>query len=312
MATDASTTTVVSSLPLEFLKTITDNFSPAHKIGQGGFGTVYWGTLVDGTKIAIKKLEENSLVTRDKQFKNEVESLMEIRHENIVKLVAFCHETRKEVLQNNGRLLLQDITHVLLCYEYLPMGSLEKYIFAGPLHWNKRFIIIKGICKGLHFLHTMERPIIHMDLKPDNILLDENMQPKIADFGLSRLFGEGQTRVVTQNFVAARGYVAPEYVYSGEISTRSDIYSLGLLIIEIATGERNSSFGSTSDMSAVNFINSVRQNWTDEYTSSRYPSDCLEEVKICISIGLRCVEHDRNKRPTMEAIVNELNEVRAG
>ncbi|XBI24478.1 hypothetical protein VPH35_049575 [Triticum aestivum] len=146
-----------------------------------------------------------------------------------------------------------------------------------------------------------------MDLKPENILLDGKMILKIADFGLSRLFGQEQTRMRTQNVVGSYGYIAPEYLYKGEISTKSDIYSLGLLILETTTVEKNCS---NNEPSATQFIKSVHDNWTDEHIVSQWPHldrDRFQQIKVCIKIGLECVEIDRQKRPSIEEIVNRLN-----
>jgi len=205
-------------------------------------------------------------------------------------------------------ILLQMFFESLLCHEYLERGSLQKNLFgegSSYLPWETRFKIIKGICHGLRFLHRI--PIIHMDLKPENILLDNNMMPKIADFGLSRLFGQEQTRANTQNVVGSYGYIAPEYLYRGEISTQSDIYSLGLLIIETTTGEKNQP--NHNEPSARDFIEKVRQTWTDGYIASMYSkfyANDLQEVRVCIDIGLECVEIDRKKRPSIESIVERL------
>uniref|UniRef100_R7WEG5 non-specific serine/threonine protein kinase n=1 Tax=Aegilops tauschii TaxID=37682 RepID=R7WEG5_AEGTA len=217
--------TLPKNLPLDFLKTITDQFSEARKIGTGAFGTVY------------------------------------------------------------------------MCFTSSEVHT--------KMDWNIRFNIIKGICNGLHFVHSI--PIVHMDLKPENILLDDNMVPKIADFGLSRLFGQEQTRMNTQNVVGSYGYIAPEYLYRGEISTKSDIYSLGLLIMETTTGEKNCP---GKEPSAVQFIKNVRENWKEQRIASEYPlldADGLQQVKKCIEIGLECVEIDRLKRPSIETILDKLN-----
>ncbi|RCV37776.1 hypothetical protein SETIT_8G089300v2 [Setaria italica] len=318
MAPDASRgskpsllSTLPNELPAEFLKDITDGFSLERKLGQGAFGTVYLGILQDGQPIAVKKLADNSPVAPEKQFLNEVINLMAVQHENIVKLFGYCHATLKKVIEHGGRYILVDVVERLLCYEYCPKGNLDKCIFDASTRpdWKTCFKIIKGICQGLHFLHKeMDRPIIHLDLQPANILLDDNMVPKISDFGLSRLFGEEQTRINTINVVGAKGYMAPEYLYRGEISTRSDIYSLGVLIIEITTGERN--FSSEKDMSARDFIDKVRAKWTDEHIASKCSSldaVSLQEVRTCIEIGLKCVDIDQRKRPTIVEILDKLN-----
>ncbi|KAI4997729.1 hypothetical protein ZWY2020_053071 [Hordeum vulgare] len=298
--------TLPKELPLDFLRTITDQFADKCILGTGAFGTVYTGVMPDNQRIAVKKLAESAPVARDKAFTNEVQNIMALRHKNVVKLVGYCHEGQKKVVQNNGRYIVADVYESLLCYEYLPVGSLQKNLFDKPINmaWDTRFKIIKGICDGLLFLQRI--PIIHMDLKPQNILLDDNMTPKIADFGLSRLFGQEQTRANTQNVVGSYGYIAPEYLYRGEISTQSDIYSLGLLIIETTTGEKNTP--KQNEPSAREFIERVRQNWTQGHIASIYQlnPNGLQEVKLCIEIGLECVHIERKGRPSIESIVDRL------
>ncbi|KAM0838710.1 hypothetical protein ACQ4PT_060797 [Festuca glaucescens] len=299
--------TLPKKLPLDFLKNITDQLSQERILGTGAFGTVYKGIAPDGETIAVKKLAENAPLPPEKAFTNEVTNLMALQHENVVRLVGYCHEIQKKVVQSNKRYIVADVVESLLCYEYLPQGSLRKNLFevGAEMDWDTRFNIIKGICNGVLFLHNI--PIVHMDLKPENILLDCNMVPKIADFGLSRLFGEEQTRVNTQNVVGSYGYIAPEYLYRGEISTKSDIYSLGLLIMETTTGEKNCH---GNEPSAEKFIQNVRENWKEQRIASEYPSleaDCLQQVKKCIEIGLECVQIEGQKRPSIQTIIDKLN-----
>uniref|UniRef100_A0ACD5ZE70 Uncharacterized protein n=1 Tax=Avena sativa TaxID=4498 RepID=A0ACD5ZE70_AVESA len=315
-----------AELPYDFLKKITNDFAEDRKISGSPFGTLYMGVVPDGDRvIAVKKLQENAPMPADKTFKKEVQNVMVLKHENIVQLVGFCSETNKKLVQLDGRYIQADITESLLCYEYLPVGSLQDNLFgdkaadqnaassAEPgIDWDTRFKIIKGICKGLHYLHKLDIPIIHMDLKPENILLDANMVPKIADFALSRVFGQEQTRLCTQTVVGSYGYMAPEYLYRGEISAQSDIYSLGLMIIEITTREKN--IPEKDQPSARNFIDKVRKEWTVEHIASKYTlldSEGLQQVKKCIEIGLQCVEVDRKCRPPIEEIVDTLNGLRA-
>lgn len=211
------------------------------------------------------------------------------------------------MVQNNGRYIVADVYESLLCYEYLPKGSLNKNLFEVPkkMDWETRFKIIKGVCKGLLFLHSI--PILHLDLRPENIWLDNYMRPKIADSGLFRLFDQAHT-LTTEDVMGSYGYIAPpEYLYRGNISFKYDIYSLGLLIMEISTGERNCP---GKGPSAVHIIKNVRDNWTEEHIASEYPSldpDCLNQIKACINIGLECVEIDRRKRPSIEKILDTLN-----
>ena len=302
--------TLPKELPLDFLKKITNNF--ASELGSGAFGSVYKGTLDDGGVVAVKKLAENSPVPRDKIFANEVQNIMVLQHENIVKLVAYCREAQSRLVQSNGRHIIAEITETLLCYEYLPNGSLDQSLFgeSSNIDWDERFKIIKGICEGIRFLHTLPNPVLHLGLKPQNIFLDDNMAPKIAEFGFSRIFGQEQTRMNTQSVVGSVGYMAPEYLYTGEISARSDIYSLGLIIMEISTREKNSS--SIDQKHARKYIDGVKNNWKQEEIMSQYPD--LEEygvdqLEACIKIGLRCVEIEQQKRPSIEEIVSMLNQL---
>lgn len=300
-----------SLLPFDFIKGVTEDFAEERKIGQGGFGVVYKGVLANGGVIAVKRFRDVSTIY-DKQFENEVGSLLQISHKNIVKLLGYCYESRKKVVEHRGRYIIAEEVEKLLCYEYMPKGSLDKHLFDERcrLDWHMRYKIIRGICDGLHFLHEgLERPIIHMDLKPENILLDDNMVPKIADFGFSRLFGQEQTRTCTQNVIGSIGYMAPEYIYRGEVSMQSDVYSFGVLLLEIVTGEKN--YPNKHDMTAKNFIENVRQNWTKmSDIVSKYPSlgvDCYKQIKRCIDIGLNCVQTNRKDRPSVREITRKLN-----
>lgn len=298
-------------LPLDFLRSITDQFSEDRKLGADEFGSTYKGIMPDGLNIVVKRLKENSPVARGKVFDTELAIIMGLRHKNIVKVVAYCHEVQKKVVQRNGRYVVAEIVESLICYEYATVGSLHVNLFGkttnrADVQWSTRFKIIKDICEGLNFMHNI--PIIHMDLKPENIWLDDGKVAKIANFGLSRIFGEEQTREYTQNLVGSYGYIAPEYLYRGEISTKSDIYSLGLIIIEITTGERNHS---SNEPSAREYIEKIREEWTDGHIASMYKTltaDILQQqVCVCIQTGLQCVEIDRQKRPPIEEIVHRLN-----
>ncbi|CAN6362469.1 unnamed protein product [Urochloa humidicola] len=281
-------------LSLQYLKDITNNFSSDRKIGEGGFGVVYKGVEVQsGGVIAVKKLKP-ILGGQDKQFKNEANLLARVNHNNIVKLIGYCDKTKERPVYDDyqQKYIVAEVQEKLLCYEYLSNGSLDNIIFdqSFGLDWHNRYKIVVGICHGLHYLHggLDNTPIIHMDLKPSNILLDDTMQPKIADFGLSRLFSEEQTRTCTKNVVGSIGYMAPEYLVRGEISTKSDIYSLGILILE------------------------VRKNWTDmSQIASKLPSlgrDCILQVHRCIEIGLSCVDDDKERRPSAGQILLQLSE----
>ncbi|VVA39719.1 PREDICTED: cysteine-rich, partial [Prunus dulcis] len=223
---------LVESLQYDFetIRSATDDFSDANKLGQGGFGAVYKGRLANGTYIAVKRLFKNS-EQGDREFKTEVTLVAQLQHRNLVRLLGFC-------LKAGERIVI---------YEYVPNTSLNHFIFdpidQAHLDWETRYKIIGGIARGLLYLHEDSRlRIIHRDLKPSNILLDEDMNPKIADFGMARLFMMDQTQGDTNTIAGTYGYMAPEYVMYGRFSVKSDVFSFGVLILEILSGKRISSF----------------------------------------------------------------------
>ncbi|XP_042426772.1 receptor-like serine/threonine-protein kinase SD1-8 isoform X3 [Zingiber officinale] len=217
------------------IRKATDDFAVTNKLGEGGFGSVYKGRLEDGQFIAVKRLSENSKQGFE-ELNNEVKLIVRLQHTNLVRLLGWCiHENEK-----------------MLIYEYMPNKSLDKYLFdsnhSTQLDWHKRFCIIQGIAQGLLYLHRYSRlRIIHRDLKTSNILLDENMIPKISDFGLARIFGESHMEQNTRRVVGTFGYMAPEYGLHGRFSEKSDVYSFGVILLEIISGKRNSGSYSIND-----------------------------------------------------------------
>ncbi|KAK8651821.1 hypothetical protein V6N13_141400 [Hibiscus sabdariffa] len=220
-------------LPLFDFATIaraTDNFSPSNKIGEGGFGSVYKGILDDGLEIAVKRLSKGS-TQGDIEFRNEVEQIAIVQHRNLVKLLGCC-------IQKDEKALI---------YEFMPNKSLDFFIFdqvrSMLLDWPMRYNIINGIARGLLYLHQdSPQRVIHRDLKAANVLLDKEMNAKISDFGLARSFGEKQTAADTNRVVGTYGYMSPEYVIDGVYSTKSDVFSFGVLLLEIISGKRNRGF----------------------------------------------------------------------
>ncbi|AES98412.2 cysteine-rich receptor-kinase-like protein [Medicago truncatula] len=210
------------------VKVATNDFSDSNKLGEGGFGAVYQGTLSNGQVIAVKRLSMNS-GQGDLEFKNELILMAKLQHQNLVRLLGFTIEGRER----------------LLVYEFVPNKSLDYFIFdptkKAQLDWEKRYKIIKGIARGVLYLHEDSRlRIIHRDLKAGNILLDENMNAKISDFGMARLILVDQTQENTSSVVGTYGYMAPEYVMHGEFSVKSDVFSFGVLVLEIISGLKNS------------------------------------------------------------------------
>ncbi|KAK9095755.1 hypothetical protein Sjap_021252 [Stephania japonica] len=210
----------------------TNNFSPANKLGEGGFGPVYKGRLEEGQEIAVKKLSKSSGQGL-KEFKNEIMLIAKLQHTNLVRLLG-CSIKKEEKM---------------LIYEYMPNKSLDFFLFdptgdgRKTLDWRKRVNIIEGVAQGLLYLHKYSRlRIIHRDLKASNILLDAEMNPKISDFGMARIFGGNDSAANTNRIVGTYGYMSPEYAMEGIFSMKSDVFSYGVLLLEIVSGRKNTGF----------------------------------------------------------------------
>ncbi|EMS61842.1 Cysteine-rich receptor-like protein kinase 26 [Triticum urartu] len=284
------------ALPLSLLEHITSGFSDDNEIGDGGFARVYKGILDNGT-VAVKKLS-GMVDIDDKKFSKEVRCLMLAKHRNIVRFLGYCSDTQGEMMNYEGELVLADVRQRLLCFEYLSQGSLDKQITdtSHGLEWRKCYEIISGICDGLCYLH--QKRIVHLDLKPANILLDDNMMPKIADFGLSRCFKENQSRIITLKLIGTLGYMPPEF-YGGQITFKFDIYSLGIIIIEILTGEKG-----------YPNIDKVLGRWRNKLEKTQGDTQ-LVQVRVCTEIAIECIDSDPAKRPDIQHIVNRLGETRS-
>ncbi|XP_059436764.1 cysteine-rich receptor-like protein kinase 10 [Corylus avellana] len=292
--------TSVESLQFNFgtIRAATNNFSDANKIGKGGFGVVYRGRLSNGQEIAVKRLSKNS-GQGDLEFKNEVLLVAKLQHRNLVKLLGFC-------LEGNERLLI---------YEFVPNTSLDHYIFdpmkRADLDWGRRYKIIGGIARGLLYLHEDSRlRIIHRDLKTGNILLDAKMNPKISDFGMARLFVLDQTEGSTNRIVGTYGYMAPEYAMFGQFSIKSDVFSFGIIILEIVSGQKITSFRNTQNMEYL--LSYAWRNWREGTASNLIDPILMKggskpEIMRCIHIGLLCVQQNVDDRPDMASAVLMLN-----
>ncbi|XP_052182789.1 cysteine-rich receptor-like protein kinase 44 isoform X1 [Diospyros lotus] len=287
----------LESLKYDFhtLCAATDNFSNANKLGQGGFGIVYKGKLDEGQEIAVKRLSTNS-VQGELEFKNEVMLMAKLQHRNLVRLLGFC-------LQGIERLLV---------YEFVPNSSLDHFLFDPTkrtyLDWERRSKIISGVARGLLYLHEDSRlRIIHRDLKASNVLLDAEMNPKISDFGMARLFVTDETQGSTNRIVGTYGYMAPEYAMHGNFSIKSDIFSFGVLILEIVTGKKNTSF--QNDENLEDLLSYVWKAWKEGTASNLIDpmlssgSRSMREMMRCLNIGLLCVQEKVADRPTMASVV---------
>ncbi|KAK2639356.1 hypothetical protein Ddye_027151 [Dipteronia dyeriana] len=278
---------------LDTIANATNNFSFNNKLGEGGFGPVYNGTLVDGQEIVVKRLSKISTQGIN-ELKNEVILIAKLQHRN-VKLLGCC-------IQGEERILI---------YEFMPNKSLDHFIFdqtrSKLLDWSKRFYIICGIARGLLYLHQDSRlRIIHRDLKTSNVLLDHEMIPKISDFGLARIFNGDQHEVNTNRVVGTYGYMAPEYAINGIFSIKSDIFSFGILLLELASGKKNRGFYHLDcNLSLIGYAWKLWKEGkllelTDPFFRESYNE--LEAIR-CIHISLLCLEHQPEDWPSMSTVV---------
>ncbi|CAN1281426.1 G-type lectin S-receptor-like serine/threonine-protein kinase At4g27290 [Linum perenne] len=271
----------------------------SNKLGEGGYGPVYVGVMVDGQEIAVKRLSSFS-GQGIKEFKNEVLLISKLQHRNLVKLLGCC-------IQGDEKMLV---------YEYMPNKSLDSFIFddgrSRLLDWGKRFNIICGIARGLLYLHQDSRlRIIHRDLKASNVLLDDELNPKISDFGLARSFGGDASEGNTNRVVGTYGYMAPEYAADGLFSVKSDVFSFGILVLEIISRKKSRGFYHADRSS--NLIGYAWKLWKEgkalEIMDSALDEECSEnvsQVMRCIHIGLLCVQNCADDRPTMANVVMML------
>ncbi|KAM0904377.1 hypothetical protein ACQ4PT_018077 [Festuca glaucescens] len=311
-------------LPFEFLTDITCNFSSERELGRGGYGVVYKGVLPSGKTIAVKKLFDLHRL-EDEKFRKEVSYLMGIKHRNVVLFVGYCAKSSWEAidLQGGGNYIFAETRERLLCFEHVCNKSLDKYISyeSSGLEWKIRYEIVRGICAGLHYLHE-ECHIVHLDLKPENILMDATLVPKIADFGLSKIFGDKETRIITVNRPGTHGYMAPEYLIQGVVSIKADIYSLGVIIIEILTGYRNYPLSSlphfqqlsednspqSTEASFQYFKEKILETWRKRLQKSQ-GGTILEQIRVCAELGIQCVEFNPENRPVTKHMIDRLDEV---
>ncbi|KAF8669214.1 hypothetical protein HU200_051544 [Digitaria exilis] len=285
--------------PLEMVAAATDDFSAANKLGEGGFGHVYKGTLPGGEEVAVKRLSRSSGQGLE-EFKNEVILIAKLQHRNLVKLLGCCIQGEEKIL----------------VYEYMPNKSLDAFLFdparRGLLDWKTRFHIIEGIARGLLYLHRDSRlRVVHRDLKASNILLDRDMNPKISDFGMARIFGGEQNQVNTDRVVGTLGYMSPEYAMEGLFSVRSDVYSFGILVLEIVSGQKNSSFHHMEG--TINIVGHAWQLWSSGEgerlvdPAVRAAGGSATEVALrCVHMALLCVQDHACDRPDIAYVAMAL------
>nr|XP_011459977.1 PREDICTED: cysteine-rich receptor-like protein kinase 7 isoform X2 [Fragaria vesca subsp. vesca] len=279
------------------IKAATNNFSSKNKLGEGGFGPVYKGTLRKGQQIAVKRLSKTSNQGLE-EFQNEVTLTATLHHVNLVRVLGYC--TKRE--------------EKMLIYEYMPNKSLDLYLFdpsrCDLLHWEQRVHIIEGVIQGLLYLQEYSNStIIHRDLKASNILLDDKMNPKISDFGLARAFRKNELEANTGRIVGTYGCVPPEYVRRGIYSMKFDVYSFGVLLLQIISGKRSSCFYGIDGN--LNLLEYAYELWKEgqgmdfvDPTLDDSTSSC--KLLRCMEVALLCVQENPVDRPSMLEVSSML------
>ncbi|KAL2480891.1 Protein kinase superfamily protein [Abeliophyllum distichum] len=286
----------ISYYDFQTLKKATKNFQENNLLGRGGFGPVFLGKLDDRRLIAVKKLSLDKSQQGEPEFLTEVRLITSIQHKNLVRLLGCC----------------SDGSERLLVYEYMKNRSLDLIIYEKSeplLNWTTRFQIILGIARGLQYLHEDSHiRIVHRDIKASNILLDDKFQPRIGDFGLARFFPEDQDFLSTR-FAGTLGYTAPEYALRGELSEKVDIYSFGVLVLEIISSRKNTDLTLPSEMQYLPeyawklYERSKLVNLIDPRMRDRFVE---KDVLQAIHVAFLCLQPHANLRPPMSEIVAVL------
>ncbi|XP_010555340.1 PREDICTED: probable receptor-like protein kinase At2g42960 isoform X3 [Tarenaya hassleriana] len=282
---------------LRDLELATNRFAAENVLGEGGYGVVYRGRLVNGTEVAVKKLL-NNMGQAEREFRVEVEAIGHVRHKNLVRLLGYCIEG----------------VHRMLVYEYVNNGNLEQWLHGamrqhGALTWEARMKIILGTAQALAYLHeAIEPKVVHRDIKASNILIDDEFNSKISDFGLAKLLGSGESHITTR-VMGTFGYVAPEYANTGLLNEKSDIYSFGVLLLEAVTGRDPVDYGRPAN--EVNLV-----EWLKMMVGTRRAEEVVDPsietkpstraLKRALLVALRCVDPEAEKRPKMSQVVRML------
>ncbi|KAK7274004.1 hypothetical protein RIF29_15073 [Crotalaria pallida] len=291
-------------ISIQVLREVTGNFSERNILGKGGFGTVYKGELHDGTKIAVKRMESGIMGEKGlSEFMSEIAVLTKVRHKHLVALLGHC-------LDGNERLLV---------YEYMPQGTLSQHLFdrkdddgSKPLDWKRRLIIALDVARGVEYLHSLAQQIfIHRDLKPSNILLGDDMRAKVSDFGLVRLAPEGQASFETR-VAGTFGYLAPEYAVTGRVTTKVDVYSYGVILMEMITGRK--AIDNSQPEENMHLVTWFRRMLLNKESFQKIidpeidvDDGALDSLRTVADLAGHCCSREPYQRPDMSHVVNVLS-----
>ncbi|OWM78769.1 probable receptor-like protein kinase At2g42960 [Punica granatum] len=282
---------------LRDLEVATNRFSAENVIGEGGYGVVYRGRLINGTEVAVKKLL-NNLGQAEKEFRAEVEAIGHVRHKNLVRLLGYCIEG----------------VHRMLVYEYVNNGNLDQWLHGGmrqhgSLTWEARMKVILGTAKALAYLHEgIEPKVVHRDIKSSNILIDEEFNAKVSDFGLAKVLGTNESHIATR-VMGTFGYVAPEYANTGLLNEKSDVYSFGVLLLEAITGRDPVDYARPAN--EVNLV-----EWLKMMVGTKRAEEVVDlnievkpptrALKRALVVAVRCIDPEWDQRPRMTQVVRML------
>lgn len=282
---------------LRDLEFATNRFSKENVLGEGGYGVVYRGRLVNGTEVAIKKIF-NNMGQAEKEFRVEVEAIGHVRHKNLVRLLGYCVEG----------------VNRMLVYEFVNNGNLEQWLHGamrqhGIFTWENRMKVVIGTAKALAYLHeAIEPKVVHRDIKSSNILIDDEFNGKVSDFGLAKMLGSDKSHITTR-VMGTFGYVAPEYANTGMLNEKSDVYSFGVLLLETVTGRDPVDYSRSAN--EVNLV-----EWLKMMIANRRAEEVVDPIlevrptiralKRALLIALRCVDPDSEKRPKMGQVARML------
>ncbi|XWS22951.1 hypothetical protein CRYUN_Cryun29cG0079800 [Craigia yunnanensis] len=291
-------------ISIQVLRNVTNNFSEENVLGRGGFGTVYKGELHDGTKIAVKRMESGVVSEKGlSEFKSEIAVLTKVRHRHLAALLGYC-------LDGNERLLV---------YEFMPQGTLSRHLFnwkdegLKPLEWTRRLTIALDVARGVEYLHGLaQQSFIHRDLKPSNILLGDDMRAKVADFGLVRLAPVDGKQSIETRLAGTFGYLAPEYAVTGRVTTKVDVFSFGVILMELITGRK--ALDETQPEESVHLVTWFRRMYVNKDTfrkaideTIQLDEETLASISTVSELAGHCCAREPYQRPDMSHVVNVLS-----